>query len=94
MYPIACKQGSYGPNCAAKCTCQNGALCNRKTGACTCTAGWTGTDCNKPCQQGQYGLKCSQTCNCLNGASCNPINGACSCTPGYTGTTSVVLMDS
>lgn len=42
-----CPEGSFGPGCESSCQCQNGAACDHVSGACTCTAGWTGTFCEK-----------------------------------------------
>lgn len=42
-----CPEGSFGPSCKHSCQCQNGAACDHVSGACTCSAGWTGTFCEK-----------------------------------------------
>lgn len=42
-----CPEGSFGPSCESSCQCQNGAACDHVSGACTCTAGWTGTFCER-----------------------------------------------
>lgn len=42
-----CPEGSFGPGCESSCQCQNGAACDHVSGACTCTAGWTGTFCER-----------------------------------------------
>lgn len=47
-----CVDGTYGPRCALKCMCENGAECHHITGQCQCAPGWTGTSCNVPCPDG------------------------------------------
>lgn len=47
-----CVDGTYGPRCALKCMCENGAECHHITGQCQCAPGWTGTQCNVPCPEG------------------------------------------
>ena len=81
---LACSGDRFGQNCAKRCLCQNGALCARDTGACTCAAGWKGMYCDQACPTGTFGLKCS-SCLCQNGASCDRVTGACTCSPGYYG---------
>lgn len=46
-----CMNGTYGRGCAQLCQCENGALCDHVSGACTCSPGYTGTFCekSKPC---------------------------------------------
>ena len=48
-----CATGTYGAACSQVCNCQNGAACDVKTGVCTCTAGYMGTNCS----QGQHFTK-------------------------------------
>lgn len=45
--PSACPAGMFGPGCRHRCQCENGALCDHVSGACTCQVGWTGTVCEK-----------------------------------------------
>lgn len=47
-----CADGTYGPRCALKCMCENGAECDPVNGQCQCAPGWTGTSCNVPCPEG------------------------------------------
>ena len=42
-----CTSGTYGQDCAKKCTCQHGGTCDFRTGACVCPSGWNGTSCEK-----------------------------------------------
>lgn len=46
-----CHPGTYGPNCAHKCSghCLNNSTCNRTTGNCDmgCDSGYTGDPCDK-----------------------------------------------
>lgn len=42
-----CVNGSYGQRCTQQCQCQNGALCDHVSGACTCSPGYAGTSCEK-----------------------------------------------
>ena len=46
-----CTEGWYGLDCKQQCSghCRDNAVCNHVTGGCNvgCTAGWTGTLCNK-----------------------------------------------
>lgn len=44
---VECVNGSYGQGCAQQCQCQNGALCDHVSGACTCSPGYAGTHCEK-----------------------------------------------
>ena len=37
----------YGPQCQQECLCQNDAECDHVSGACTCSAGWRSTFCDK-----------------------------------------------
>ena len=45
MQHLACRESEFGQGCIQQCLCQNGALCNAVNGACTCTAGYTGVNC-------------------------------------------------
>ncbi len=42
-----CPEGHYGAECKLACECENGAECDHVSGACTCTAGWVGSHCEK-----------------------------------------------
>lgn len=39
-----CPEGRFGAGCLLLCSC-SGAPCDRATGECVCSAGWTGHDC-------------------------------------------------
>eukprot|EP00057_Strongylocentrotus_purpuratus_P013953 XP_011668427.1 PREDICTED: multiple epidermal growth factor-like domains protein 10 [Strongylocentrotus purpuratus] len=80
-----CPEGTYGPNCANQCQCQNNGVCNPATGKCTCKPGWKGEVCAVPCRRGRYGQDCRSRCTCFNCASCNPVNGTCQCPEGFQG---------
>ncbi|KAL0168007.1 hypothetical protein M9458_036229, partial [Cirrhinus mrigala] len=51
-----CPVGTYGPQCALHCDCQNGAKCYHINGACLCDTGF--------CPPGLYGLICDKYCPC------------------------------
>lgn len=60
-----CPVGSYGPQCAHKCDCQNGAKCYHINGACLCNEGFKGPSCqDRFCPAGLYGLGCDKYCPC------------------------------
>lgn len=40
-----CMAGFYGVDCHQLCLCQNGGLCDKASGHCSCTEGWTGIEC-------------------------------------------------
>eukprot|EP00058_Branchiostoma_floridae_P003273 XP_002588761.1 hypothetical protein BRAFLDRAFT_89812 [Branchiostoma floridae] len=42
----ACPIGRFGRFCAERCQCYNGASCHSFNGACSCTPGWRGRNCN------------------------------------------------
>jgi len=73
-----CPKGRYGPRCAGKCDCKQGATCmDGRAGVGRCV-----------CSEGTYGADCSGTCNCKHQAFCNDGtngNGNCICTNGYMG---------
>ena len=57
--------GTYGPQCAHKCDCQNGAKCYHINGACLCNEGFKGPSCQERfCPAGLYGLICDKYCPC------------------------------
>lgn len=45
--PSECPAGVFGLGCRHRCQCDNKALCDHVSGACTCQRGWTGTYCEK-----------------------------------------------
>lgn len=45
--PTECPAGMFGLGCRHRCQCDNKALCDHVSGACTCQVGWTGTFCEK-----------------------------------------------
>lgn len=60
-----CPVGTYGPKCAHKCDCQNGAKCYHINGACLCNEGFKGPSCqDRFCPAGLYGLGCDKYCPC------------------------------
>lgn len=60
-----CPVGTYGPQCAHKCDCQNGAKCYHINGACLCNEGFKGPSCqDRFCPNGIYGLLCDKDCPC------------------------------
>ncbi|XP_060064498.1 delta-like protein D isoform X2 [Ylistrum balloti] len=72
-----CNAGCYGDLCQFNCLCENNATCDKMTGQCTCSKGWTGVYCQDECPRGTYGANCSQTCRC-DVTSCHPVDG-CIC---------------
>lgn len=40
-----CALGHFGIDCQHKCECENGGVCDRESGRCSCPAGWMGTRC-------------------------------------------------
>lgn len=77
VYLTECSNNMWGKDCTYKCTCKNGADCDSFNGHCTCTAGWTGEDCEIPCPEGTYGKQCRRQCDCKNGSICNHVTGNC-----------------
>lgn len=47
VVPSECPAGMFGLGCRHRCQCDNKALCDHVSGACTCQVGWTGTFCEK-----------------------------------------------
>ena len=57
--------GSYGPQCALRCGCQNGGKCYHINGAGLCDTGFKGPHCQERfCPPGLYGLICDKYCPC------------------------------
>ncbi|XP_067620173.1 uncharacterized protein NimA [Eurosta solidaginis] len=71
-----CDHDHWGDECKQKCKCQNGAVCDNKSGICHCTTGWTGEFCELPCPAGSYGVMCHRECECVD-KRCHPQTGAC-----------------
>ncbi|XP_039950579.1 uncharacterized protein LOC120768100 isoform X3 [Bactrocera tryoni] len=71
-----CDHDHWGDECKQKCKCQNGAVCDNKSGICHCTTGWTGEFCELPCPTGTYGVMCHKECDCAD-KRCHPQTGAC-----------------
>ncbi|KAK3612288.1 hypothetical protein CHS0354_011006 [Potamilus streckersoni] len=84
---IDCTEGSYGINCNLSCSCipENTVTCDKRTGNCTCHAGFIGVKCEidvNECEKQNGG--CPEHSHCIN------INGSkeCVCTTGYIKTVS------
>uniref|UniRef100_A0A3B4EZI5 Multiple EGF like domains 11 n=1 Tax=Pundamilia nyererei TaxID=303518 RepID=A0A3B4EZI5_9CICH len=90
--------GTYGPQCAHKCDCQNRAKCYHINGACLCNEGFKGPSCqDRFCPTGLYGLICDKYCPCIHTNTlrywiiaqafllCHPLSGECTCAAGWTG---------
>uniref|UniRef100_A0A0A1WST4 Multiple epidermal growth factor-like domains protein 10 n=1 Tax=Zeugodacus cucurbitae TaxID=28588 RepID=A0A0A1WST4_ZEUCU len=71
-----CDHDHWGDECKQQCKCQNGAVCDNKSGICHCTTGWTGEFCELPCPAGSYGVMCHKECACAV-KRCHPQTGAC-----------------
>lgn len=75
-------------SCAKECVCENGATCDRFTGACRCAPGFTGPKCTQLCPSGRYGVGCREKCQCASTHShCDPKSGVCRCGLGWRGPT-------
>ncbi|CAL4125477.1 unnamed protein product, partial [Meganyctiphanes norvegica] len=75
----------WGMDCQHECTCRNGGICDRVSGACVCPEGYQGVSCQDLCSPGTYGSGCRQKCLCNNGALCKHDTGVCICPLGYHG---------
>lgn len=42
-----CVAGRFGADCQQRCECENSGQCDRRTGRCSCSAGWIGERCEK-----------------------------------------------
>ncbi|XP_071825081.1 uncharacterized protein [Apostichopus japonicus] len=82
-YCYPCSMNKWGHNCNNDCFCLNGTTCDPFDGNCTCSAGYTGSDCGDTCTWNKYGPGCLFDCQCENGAACDPVTGACNCTTGF-----------
>lgn len=83
---IDCPDDKYGPNCYSTCRCLNGATCDRFTGKCLCSKGYSGEICNvRECPPGKFGYdtNCDKDCHCYmnNTIRCDPFDGSCKCKP-------------
>ncbi|GMV43883.1 MAG: hypothetical protein AMXMBFR64_55990 [Myxococcales bacterium] len=58
--------------------CSGHGTCNTSTGVCTCTGGYTGSNCGTAPV-----VSCPN--NCSGHGTCNTSTGVCTCTGGYTG---------
>lgn len=48
LWPHAeCEAGRFGADCERQCQCENGGQCDKQTGRCSCSAGWTGERCRR-----------------------------------------------
>lgn len=71
-----------------RCSCLNGAACNRTNGACECAKGWFGENCQFPCPNGYYGQDCKYSCHIKSSETrktCDSVNGHVSCIAGFHG---------
>ncbi|XP_071945711.1 uncharacterized protein [Antedon mediterranea] len=88
-----CPLRKWGPpDCLRNCpTCYNGGACDDVTGACVCTVGFRGINCEIACGSDTFGRYCSIICSskdiesCMRKVMCPPSPQGCSCTDGYTG---------
>ncbi|XP_052250966.1 multiple epidermal growth factor-like domains protein 10 isoform X2 [Dreissena polymorpha] len=80
----ACETGYYGTQCELSCStgCKGG-VCNKETGACTCSAAFTGSKCDS-CLPGNYGDEC-RPCSYGCQDTCDRSSGTCSCKPTHSG---------
>jgi len=62
----------------SSCNCSGHGNCNSTTGACICSSGWTGSNCNQV-----VNLLCPN--NCSGQGICNTSTGSCVCNTGYSG---------
>ncbi|KAH9498711.1 hypothetical protein Btru_004630, partial [Bulinus truncatus] len=72
---LACRTGTYGEECKNQCTCDpTHSTCDKVTGHCTCTSGWTGAVCDTDVNE----------CDNLNNdcLKANRSNWVCKNTPG------------
>ena len=90
-----CPDGYWGTSCHEVCDCsQNGSKCDPKNGACQCSPGYIGEQCDELCPAGTFGRDCTKLCVCGKGGSgCDPVSGRCLCQPGYHGPTCDKGMD-
>lgn len=85
---VSCDPGQFGPNCE-DCACGSNGECDDGldgTGACSCSAGWAGDQCDT-CAPAHYGASCS-ICTCGVHGTCDEGiagTGACTCEDGWGG---------
>ena len=78
-----CDNGHYGTDCSTACSCHPGNTesCDKVTGKCNCTNGWTGVNCTKDIDE------CNDTTNaiCPTNSECENLNGTyrCICNDGF-----------
>ncbi|XP_059175578.1 mucin-like protein [Physella acuta] len=77
-----CNKTHYGLDCSLKCVCvmENTIYCNGRSGACLCSPGWNGTNCEKDineCDNINYCTEVHASCFNLNGSA------ECRCDNGY-----------
>ena len=56
-------------------------------GDCTCSAGYTGINCENKCDDNYFGINCNQECDCDkdNSIKCDAVTGKCICKPEWGG---------
>nr|XP_022323001.1 fibrillin-1-like isoform X2 [Crassostrea virginica] len=80
---IECDNGHYGTDCSTACSCHPGNTesCDKVTGKCNCTNGWTGVNCTEDIDE------CNDTTNaiCPTNSECENLNGTyrCICNDGF-----------
>lgn len=80
LYFTECDNGKYGKDCGETCPCDDDHtdVCDKVSGGCTCSEGWTGKFCNIDVD------KCKSIL-CQENAVCKNQNGiyGCDCNKGY-----------
>ncbi|XP_070564232.1 tyrosine-protein kinase receptor Tie-1-like isoform X4 [Ptychodera flava] len=87
-----CRSGRWKPpECDKICPdCQNGGVCDDKSGDCICPPGFMGATCSVACGENKYGENCDYECDAYaNGCGfsqfCLPDPYGCTCATGWEG---------